>query len=49
MSSSADLGLPAKGTGAGPRLRRDAEANRLRIIDAAGRVFAERGLDVTTR
>ena len=33
--------------GAGPRLRRDAEANRLRIIAAARKVFAERGLEVT--
>jgi len=49
VSSSTDLGPPATGAGGGaPRpLRRDAEANRLRILDAAGRVFAERGLDVT--
>jgi len=48
VSSSTDLGPPAAGPGDGaPRLRRDAEANRLRILDAARRVFAERGLDVT--
>src|SRR3954454_13570462 len=28
-------------------LRKDAERNRLRILDAAGRVFADRGLGVT--
>src|SRR4051794_23684941 len=28
-------------------LRKDAERNRLRILDAAGTVFAERGLGVT--
>jgi AcrR family transcriptional regulator len=33
--------------GGGRPLRRDAEANRLRILAAAGRVFAARGLDVT--
>jgi AcrR family transcriptional regulator len=32
---------------AGRPLRRDAEANRRRIMAAAGRVFAERGLEVT--
>ena len=49
MSSSTDLGSAATGPAGGdaPRLRRDAEANRLRILEAAGRVFAERGLDVT--
>jgi AcrR family transcriptional regulator len=43
-------GVGAEGDGgvaAGRPLRRDAEANRLRILAAAGRVFAERGLEVT--
>src|SRR4051795_1323512 len=32
---------------ASPTMRRDAEANRERLLAAAGELFAERGLDVT--
>jgi AcrR family transcriptional regulator len=47
---SSRTGVPREGKGgvaAGRPLRRDAEANRRRILAAAGRVFAERGLEVT--
>jgi AcrR family transcriptional regulator len=37
----------AAGLGTAPPLRADAERNRLRIMEAAARVFAERGLDGT--
>lgn len=33
--------------GGPPRLRRDAELNRRRLLDAAAELFAERGLDAT--
>ena len=36
--------MPAVRTQKQPRLRRDAEANRQRILDAAGRLMAKRGL-----
>jgi AcrR family transcriptional regulator len=38
---------PSEGAATRRPLRRDAEANRLRILEAAGTIFARRGLDVS--
>ncbi len=47
MTSTAQPSPPAAGSGRVRALRRDAEANRLRILAAAARVFAAEGLEVT--
>ncbi len=48
VSSTEDLGLPGTGSPTAPRERADAARNRRKILDAAARLFAERGVDAVS-